>query len=51
MDITHILAQHALWLDDPLRGRQANLTAHNLRGKDLRKANLTGILLGHLVWP
>lgn len=40
MDLKHILAQHALWLEDPTTGCRADLTGANLTGADLTGAKL-----------
>jgi uncharacterized protein YjbI with pentapeptide repeats len=39
-EITETLTQHAAWLDNPNKGKQANLQRANLRGANLWGANL-----------
>ena len=41
-EIKQVLADHALWLVDPTKGKQANLYRANLSWADLYEANLRG---------
>ncbi len=40
-ELTKILEDHKVWLDDNEKGKKADLSCANLRGADLRGANLS----------
>jgi len=49
--LSDILAEHNLWLADPVNHKKANLSWANLSGADLSWANLSGADLDYSCWP